>query len=435
MTGHNIEPRLRMESRLGGTEGTTMKAGAWVKQIASQVAKYGEEAASWYCEWDEPDGTRRIKSCGPGKKGRKAADKMAERLRAELLTGTYNRQEGATWEEFRGKYLDVVVSGLAERSRPSIAKSLNHFERILHLKEKTVAAVTTERVADFVAARRKERGKKPGSRVSPATINSDLRHIKAALRMAEEWGYIDRVPVFKPQREPERLQRYVTPEHFAAIYKACDVATQPDDMHVPPAEWWRTLMAFLMMTGWRVGAALALRWRDVDLQAGTVTTRARDNKGKRDAVTPLSPALIELLKPLQTFDPRPVFPWEMDRTWLTKEFHRIQKAAGVDLPCRVTGRTEGELESLRDAAKRQDRRFVQGDEHECTPACHKYGFHSERYAFATLNAESMSTEALQALMHHKSRLTTERYINFARQLKPAADGIHVPEVLQMKTGS
>jgi hypothetical protein len=43
----------------------------------------------------------------------------------------------------------------------------------------------------------------------------------------------------------------------------------------------------------------------------------------------------------------------------------------------------------------------------------------ERRAFATMNAANMTREALQALMRHQSSLTTERYINFARQMAPA----------------
>ena len=33
---------------------------AWIKQLASQVAKHGAKKASWYCEWDEPDGTCQV---------------------------------------------------------------------------------------------------------------------------------------------------------------------------------------------------------------------------------------------------------------------------------------------------------------------------------------------------------------------------------------
>jgi hypothetical protein len=41
----------------------------------------------------------------------------------------------------------------------------------------------------------------------------------------------------------------------------------------------------------------------------------------------------------------------------------------------------------------------------------------------------MTREALQALMRHQSPMTTDRYINMARQLNPAIAALHVPDVL------
>jgi hypothetical protein len=42
----------------------------------------------------------------------------------------------------------------------------------------------------------------------------------------------------------------------------------------------------------------------------------------------------------------------------------------------------------------------------------------------------MTREALQVLMRHQSPMTTDRYINMARQLNPAVAALHVPEVLR-----
>lgn len=116
--------------------------------------------------------------------------------------------------------------------------------------------------------------------------------------------------------------------------------------------------------------------------------------------------------------------------WMNDEFERIQSAAGIDLPCRVTKKTAAEL---RAESKEQRQRTVEAA-HVCSPACHRYAFHDERRAFATMNAANMTREALQALMRHQSSLTTERYINFARQINPAIANLHVPQVLR-KSGS
>jgi hypothetical protein len=39
---------------------------------------------------------------------------------------------------------------------------------------------------------------------------------------------------------------------------------------------------------------------------------------------------------------------------------------------------------------------------------------------------------LQALMRHQSSMTTDRYINMVRQIKPAVANLHVPDVKPTK---
>jgi integrase len=88
-----------------------------------------------------------------------------------------------------------------------------------------------------------------------------------------------------------------------------------------------------------------------------------------------------------------------------RQFHRIQRAAEIDLPCH-------------------------GD-HEHTPTCHVYGFHDVRRAFATENAANLSAVELQALMRHGSFTTTQGYINMAKQLAGGTEAkLFVPDVLK-----
>ncbi len=157
------------------------------------------------------------------------------------------------------------------------------------------------------------------------------------------------------------------------------------------------------MTGWRISEILSLRREDVDLEAGTAITRAEDNKGKRDERVKLNPVVVEHLKRLPGFT-SVVFPWDRDETCLYNQFRRIQELAGVKLSC--------------------------PKQHKHTPACHVYGFHDFRRAFATMNANRLTGDALKALMRHKSYLTTQKYINMARQLDEAVAGLHVPDVLK-----
>ena len=120
--------------------------------------------------------------------------------------------------------------------------------------------------------------------MSPATVNHDLRHLKAALRVAQDWGYLPTIPKCRRVREGTHIGRVITEEHFQAIYGACGVATMPRGLHVEPKEWWQGLLAFAITTGWRIREILAFRCSDLDLQTGRILTRAADNKGARDDV-------------------------------------------------------------------------------------------------------------------------------------------------------
>jgi len=80
------------------------------------------------------------------------------------------------------------------------------------------------------------------------------------------------------------------------------------------------------------------------------------------------------------------------------------------------------------------RLYVRGSQrgaaHEHTPFCHVYGPHDLRRAFATMNADKLTPDALQALVRHKSYQPTQVYINMARQLDAAVASLHVPEVFK-----
>ncbi len=374
---------------------------AWIYQDDKQVKKHGTDKASWYVGWIDPDGNKRGKSCGPGLEGHRNAEKLRKKREAELIEGTYQSAAKKTWQEFRPEYEAKVMKGHAVRTREEVKAALDHFERLANPKK--MAALKTAAVDGFTAKRRAEAGKKKGSTVSPATVNKELRHLRAVCMVAHEWGYLPAVPKFRMEKQTKKLPTYISAEHFQLIYQACDQAKKPGDLAYPAADWWRALLVMGYMTGWRISEFLALRRDDLDLEDGTAITRGEDNKGKRDDVVRLHPVVVEHLRKLAGFDSH-VFPWNHNKTTLYNQFIAIQQAAGVRLHC--------------------------GKTHQHTDACHAYGFHDLRRAFATMNADRLTPDALQALMRHRSYSTTQRYIAIARQMDSAVAGLHVPEVLQ-----
>jgi integrase len=381
-----------------------MNKKVWIFQLKKEIAKRGEAEASWYVGWYDLQGKRHSESCGPGSRGWNQAEKRLRRIQSELDIGVHQPPSKKLWADFRKEYEEQVLSGLEPSSGRCIGTALDAFER--HVKPNRVESITTKTIDEFVTSRRNDKGKKAESRVASATINKDLRHLKAALKRAHEWGYLPNMPKIRMVREPEKLPRFVTAEHFEIIYAAaCDLATMPssDGQKYAAADWWRALVVTAYMTGLRIKELLAIRREDVDFDKGILITRASDNKGKRDEAIPLHPVVIDHLRLLEG-DDRFTLRWPHDPRTLWVEFGRIQRQAGIHLAC--------------------------PDDHKHTPACHIYGFHDFRRAFATVNAPRLKPETLQRLMRHKSYKTTLGYINLASQVDDAVANMPVPKVLR-----
>jgi len=206
--------------------------------------------------WLEPDGRRKAKSCGAGSQGKKLADRVASKTTAELMTGTYQQKTTVVWDDFVDEYTRRVLDGLDPETKRCTLNALTQFKN--HIKPIRVFAIDTGHIDDFISKRRQDRGRKYRSTVSAATVNKELRHLRAALAVAAEWGYLAKVPKFRMERTAKKLPRYVIAEHFASIYRACDQAKFPTGLPYPTTDWWRGLLVFGYMTGWRIGDMLAL---------------------------------------------------------------------------------------------------------------------------------------------------------------------------------
>lgn len=120
-------------------------------------------------------------------------------------------------------------------TREATEYAIKHFERIV--KPVKMKTITSKTFADYTATRRLEPRHKGGPPVSVATVNKELRHLRAIVRKAYRWDWLPKLPEIDFLKEPGKLPVYVTPEHFDLIYQHCDTARLPVDLPFPTADW------------------------------------------------------------------------------------------------------------------------------------------------------------------------------------------------------
>jgi integrase len=170
---------------------------------------------------------------------------------------------------------------------------------------------------------------------------------------------------------------------------------------VAPADWWRSLLVFAYMTGWRIGSILKLEWENVDLVNGTAFSPAKANKSRRDDLIPIHPLIVEHLAGIKGTFSTLVFPWDHGRRHLWAAFDAIQAVAKL-----------ADGSPMPKSGKRG----------------RWYGFHDLRRGFATMNAGQMDLFELQQLMQHRDLETTRGYVNMANRIKRTTERLFVPDL-------
>lgn len=151
--------------------------------------------------------------------------------------------------------------------------------------------------------------------ISPASLAKDSAHIRslwswlAKKRWKKANGDLLEFPDYARPKVPkprpvaytvDELQRLVT----AAKHRKGYIAG------VPAAWYWPTKILAMYQTGERIGAILAIRWGEVDLERCTLTFLAATRKGHRETITrAISPELARMMAPQRRAPDALVWPW------------------------------------------------------------------------------------------------------------------------------
>ena len=184
-------------------------------------------------------------------------------------------REVPTFHEFSSEWFARQVAeggrngdGLTDAGKADLQWRLsNHLLPVF--AGKRLDAITAEDVDRYRLAKVK------AGKLNATSINKTLAVLSAVLEQAVEYELVPR-NVAKgrrrrlPKRTPQRswLDRA---DHVAALLQAAGAL---DGAALRNRGQRRALLATLVFAGLRIGEALALRWRDVDLARGTITVRA-----------------------------------------------------------------------------------------------------------------------------------------------------------------
>lgn len=125
-------------------------------------------------------------------------------------------------------------------------------------------------------------------KVSPVSVNIDLRTIKAALNRAFDWGLLSKNPCKKtiPVRVPDNSPAYLNYEDFARL---CENIKQ---------KWLLDIIIFAVATGMRQGEILNLRWNEIDLSRRIVRVGNKDGfrtKAGKERNVPLNDMALRII--------------------------------------------------------------------------------------------------------------------------------------------
>ncbi len=253
------------------------------------------KSAIWWIAWrDRHSGKLERRSTGA--RDRSTAKRIAAEHERCLVLHPLGLYDAARigipkpWTEAVLEFLDQSKARHRPDTTIAYRYCLDAFAKLM--KPSLVNTVTTTTIEGFVRGRA-EQG------VEPATINKDLRHLRAFLRSAQRRGYLLQVPCFRSLfvKEDTRTPVVINDDDLAAIDAVLTAGKLA--LRFRAVEWWRVFVWLAVYLGLRRGEILGLTWGKVNLQTAEITVVSTASKGRRDRTLPIAVELLTLLQAWQ----------------------------------------------------------------------------------------------------------------------------------------
>lgn len=223
---------------------------------------------SWWIDFTAPNGQRVRRSAGTGDKTQ--AQELHDRLKAEAWRQVQLGDRPIyTWD-------DAGLRWLNERSyKATIDKDEEHLRWLQpYLHGKPIKDLDRNFLMQLLEIKRKE--------TSGATANRVLALIRAILKMAVEWDWLDYAPKLRQFPESKRRIRWLTQEEAKRLL---------DEL---PAHL-RDMALFSLSTGLRKGNVTGLEWDQIDLHRRVAWIHPDQAKSRKAIGVNLTNTAMEVL--------------------------------------------------------------------------------------------------------------------------------------------
>ncbi len=341
---------------------------------------------SYQVRWHVGEGKYKAKSF----KRKKDADRFLSEVVGQVHDGSYRDIKPTTFKEFADLWLETHSMNL----RPSTTacyKGILENHLIPFFTSTPLTAIGPDDIIRLL-------GKKKES-LSPATRNKLYNILSRLFSDAKKWRYLRQSPIegVDPPKVFHKEMKYLTPEEADKFLETVN-ETDPD---------YFCLFQTALQTGLRLGELLALKWSDIDFEAGVIRVCRQNHKGT-----------ISEPKSKRSIRPVPV-PKALEKT--LRE-HRLACP-----PC-----SEGWVFPSQTGTPLNDRNMVRRHFEPALKAAslERIRFHDLRHSYAAhLVAAGVHAKAIQEALGHSSIKTTlDRYGHLMpsafSQVAEALDALH-----------
>jgi integrase len=213
------------------------------------------------------------------------------------------------------------LKNLCDRSVAMYEATLDRFRDFLG-HEPTVDDLDDLTAAKFLRWRQATQHSR-FKKISPASLAKDSAHLRslwtwlAKKRWKKANGELLEFPDYARPRVPKPRPVAYTAEELSALVRAA--RHRKGAVAGTPAAWyWLTKLMAMFQTGERIGAVLAIRWREVDLERCTLTFLAATRKGRQETICrAITPELARMMATQKGPPDALVWPWLEDRKILS----------------------------------------------------------------------------------------------------------------------